>query len=75
MLIHSEGYQILTHMYLCWRNGRSWQRGAGGENQLRRDLNNLILDQIGLDLIDKEQYKREYKTLGTPEGNYSSAFS
>lgn len=75
MLIHSEGLQILTHMYLCWRNGGPWQRGAGGENQLRRDFYNLILDQIGLDLIDKEQYKREYKTLGTPVGNYSSAFS
>ena len=62
-------------MNLCWRNGGPWQRGAGGENQLRRDLNNLILDQIGLDVMDKEKYKREYKTLGTPVGNYSSAFS
>ena len=67
--------QYQTHMNLCWRNSRPWQRGAGGENQLRRDLNNLILDQIGLDVMDKEKYKRECKTLGTPVGNYSSAFS
>ena len=38
----------------------------------------LLLERYGQPVdsaADKEQYKREYKTLGTPVGNYSSAFS